>query len=269
MRLITTFAFLLSFGSIHAAADEEPIALFNGKDLDGWYVYTTQTKNENPGIFSVAQGMLKVAGGVEGEAYLGGLITEKEYENFRLIVEYKWGEPTYGGRKDKARDSGILVHCVGPNGPGPWMTSIECQVIEGGTGDFIIINGEGSDGKPLTRSLTTEAVKREGQYYYHPGGPQVTVSSGRLNWWGRDLGWKDAIDFRGKQDVESPFGEWTHVECICDGDTITNIVNGKVVNRATGVAQPKGKILLQTEGAEMWVRKIELVPLSNPSTAKK
>jgi hypothetical protein len=38
-------------------------------------------------------------------------------------------------------------------------------------------------------------------------------------------------------------------------------VNGTVVNRATEVTPNRGKILLQTEGAEIFVRKLELRPL--------
>ena len=45
------------------------------------------------------------------------------------------------------------------------------------------------------------------------------------------------------------------------GDRLTYRVNGVVVNRATDVSPAQGKILLQTEGAEMFVRKFELRPL--------
>ncbi len=40
------------------------------------------------------------------------------------------------------------------------------------------------------------------------------------------------------------------MEVICDGDTITNIVNGYVVNVGTKSSLTKGKILFQSEGAE-------------------
>jgi hypothetical protein len=243
------------------AGSAKPIRLFNGKDLDGWYVYTVQTKHENPGVFTVVDGMLKIPGGKDDVAYFGGLITKNEFANYHLVVEYKFGKPTYGSRKDKARDSGILLHCVGPDGPGPWPTSIECQIIEGGTGDFIMVGGKDNAGNAIKHSVTVEAEKRGGQYYYKPGGPLVTVGGVRINWYDRDPAWKDVADFRGAKDVESRLGEWTRVECICKGDSITNIVNGKVVNRGTGFVLHKGKILIQTEGAEMWVRKVELTRL--------
>ena len=51
------------------------------------------------------------------------------------------------------------------------------------------------------------------------------------------------------------------MEVICDGDTITNIVNGFVVNVGTKSSLTEGKILFQSEGAEIFFRKIEVRPL--------
>jgi len=52
------------------------------------------------------------------------------------------------------------------------------------------------------------------------------------------------------------------VEAVCDGDQITNIVNGKVVNVGTRSSLTRGKVLFQSEGAEIFFRKIELTPMS-------
>ena len=73
--------------------------------------------------------------------------------------------------------------------------------------------------------------------------------------------WDDSLGFRGKQDVESPYGQWTRMDVICDGNRITNLVNGVVVNKASEVSPSAGPILLQTELAEVWVRRWELWPL--------
>ena len=157
-----------------------------------------------------------------------------------------------------ARDSGILLHCVGPDGAagGNWMESQECQIIEGGCGDFIMVNGRE---KP---SLTCETrVGPDRQLYFEKGGKAVTRNSGRFNWWGRDPAWKDVLGFRGSRDVEKPAGEWNRMEVICDGDSITNIVNGYVVNVGTKSSLTKGKIMFQSEGAEIFFRKIEVRPL--------
>jgi hypothetical protein len=65
-----------------------------------------------------------------------------------------------------------------------------------------------------------------------------------------------------KTDAEKPTGEWNTIEVVCDGDKITNIVNGVVVNEGIHASETKGKILLQSEGAEVYYRKVELRPLS-------
>lgn len=247
-----------------SAASRAPIQLFNGRDLTGWYTYTVETGYENPGIFTVVDGMLKVAGGKGDIAYFGGIVTKEAYGNYHLALEYKWGEPTYGKRKDKSRDSGILLHCVGKNEPGPWMTSYELQIIEGGTGDLLVVNATKQDdaGSPIDLSVTAEAVMQGTQRYFKPGAEPITwKNSGRLNWYGRDPAWKDVVGIRGKEDVESPFGQWTKVECIAKADTVTYLVNGKTVNQASGLSLTKGKIFIQTEGAEMYVRNVVLTPL--------
>jgi hypothetical protein len=136
------------------------------------------------------------------------------------------------------------------------MESQECQIIEGGCGDFIMVGGRG---KP---KLTVETrTGPDGQPYYEKGGTPQTRDSGRFNWWGRDPNWKDTLGFRGARDVEKPAGEWNRMEVICDGDTITNIVNGYVVNVGTKSSLTMGKLQFQSEGAEIIFRKIEIRPL--------
>lgn len=263
--LIGCLALSLCCAPLAAAekAEGKTIRLFNGKNLDGWYTYTAETGYENPGIFTVVDGMVKILGGRGDVGYFGGMVTNEEYENYHLVLEYKWGEPTYGKRKDRARDTGLLLHCVGPHGPGPWLPSVECNIIEGGTGDIILVGGAiDEQGTKVQHTMTARARKVDRYYYYDPEAPEIAITdSTRLLWYARDPDWKDVVGMRGRSDIESPFGEWTRVEVICKGDEITNIVNGKVATKARGLALTKGKILVQTEGAEVWVRRIELTPL--------
>jgi hypothetical protein len=240
----------------------KPIKLFNGKDLTNFYTYLQgigKNKDEK-GVFTVQEGAIRVS----GEIY-GCFTTEKEFENYHLVVEFKWGEKTWGGRAKATMDSGILLHCVGEDGGssynkdgkpvGPWMESIECQMIEGGTGDFILVGGKG-------RPKLTATVKQIGkQWYYDPKGEAKEFTGGRINWYGRDPDWKDLKGFRGKNDVEKVAGEWNTLECICAGDKITNILNGTTVNVGTNSSHTKGKILFQSEGAEVFFRRIDLLPL--------
>ncbi len=256
LRTVGLTALLAGLCASLAVADPvtEPIKLFNGKDLTNFYTYLQKYgKNNDPEkVISVQGGMIRVSGKV-----FGGFVTEKEYENYRLIVEFKWGQKTWPPREDRARDSGILLHCQGPDGTvgGYWMESIECQMIEGGTGDFILVKGKNQP------TMFAHAERRGKEWYYHPKGDLHNVPPGRINWFGRDPEWKDVKDFRGKHDLEKPVGEWNRLECVCAGDKITNLLNGTVVNAGVNASLTKGKILFQSEGAEVFFRKIELLPL--------
>jgi hypothetical protein len=242
------------------------IQLFNGRDLSGFYTWMRDTQYEDPRhVFTVHDGLLHIS----GDGY-GAAITRQAYKDYRLIAEFRWGTRTWGKRKDRAKDSGILVHCVGPDGnSGAWMASIETQIIEGGVGDFIVVGGKYSDGTPVPVSLTCE-LRTDGQgnvfkdamgVYWKKGGRREALHRGRINWFGRDPGWKDVLGFRGKDDVESPDGQWTRMEVICDGGQIRTLVNGVVVNEGSQAFPSAGKILFQTEMAEIFFRKIELWPL--------
>lgn len=234
--------------------DGPPIFRFNGKDLSGFYTYTRDSKYEDPNhVFSVVDGMIRISG-----QEFGGVATGGNFSNYRLVTEWKWGQKTWPPRVDRARDSGILVHCVGPDGGGmgQWMQSQECQIIEGGAGDFIMVPG--LERPSLTCEVRTGSDK---QPYYEKGATSITRDSGRYNWWGRDPSWKDVLGFRGARDVEKPSGEWNRMEIVCDGDTITVVLNGLVVNVGTKSSLTSGKIMVQSEGAELFVRLFEVRPL--------
>jgi hypothetical protein len=51
------------------------------------------------------------------------------------------------------------------------------------------------------------------------------------------------------------------LEIIAQGKTLRYLYNGWLVNEAHAVAPDEGKICLQTEAAELWVRRFELLPL--------
>ncbi|MEN2282774.1 DUF1080 domain-containing protein [Algoriphagus sp. SE2] len=238
--------------------NKNKVILFNGKNLDGWYTFVqNRGRNIDPkNVFTVQDGMIRIS----GEEW-GGITTYEEFEDYRLIVEFKWGEITYSPRLENARDSGILLHSIGEDGAsdGIWMHSIECQLIEGGTGDFIVV-GDGSKNFSITSPVAPE--KQGSSYVFQPDGELATINRGRINWYGRDPNWKDKIDFRGPQDVEKPVGEWNQVECVVKGDEVTIYLNGKLVNRAINVKPSKGRIQIQSEGAEIFFRKVELIPLN-------
>lgn len=239
----------------------QPIALFNGQNLDGWYTWLQDTKREDPRkVFTVHDGLLHISG--DG---LGCITTTADYRDYRLVAEFKWGPRVWGARTEKTKDTGILVHSFGNDGAynGIWMRSIEAQVIQGGLGDFVVVAATKPEPNDPPLSITCEIkLDRDGEKVWHAGGERVTLSRGRVNWFGRDPDWKDVLGFRGKDDLEKPDGEWNRMEVICQGNTITNIVNGTVVNRAVDCTPQAGKIQIQSELAEVFYRKIELLPLT-------
>lgn len=200
---------------------------------------------------------------ISGRGY-GYVATKEDYRDYHLVIEFKWGTKTWGKREKAAKDNGILLHAYGPHGAysDTWMASIEAQIIEGGVGDILVLSPKLADGTELTTSLSAEiALDRDKEKIWRKGEPRQTVTKGRINWKGRDEDWADKIGFRGKDDVESPSGEWNRLEVIAKGDTLQYFVNGAMVNEAFDCKPSVGKILLQTEGAEMIVRRYELYPL--------
>jgi len=244
-----------------ASTPTQTIRLFNGKDLDGFYTFLrNRGRDSDPmKVFTVHDGLLRISG-----QEWGCITTVKAYENYHLIAEFKWGDKTHAPRQTRARDSGILLHSVGKDGAygGVWMRSIECQIIEGGTGDFIVV---GDKSKKFALTCTVAAEKSGNCHVYQPDGKRVTVHGGRINWFGRDPAWRDVKGFRGKRDVEKPVGQWNRLECIVDGVTITVILNGVTVNRCVDVRPRKGRIQVQSEGAEIFFRRIDLMPLRSES----
>jgi hypothetical protein len=240
------------------------IKLFNGRDLTGLYAWLGKSHRKDPlKVFTVEKPLLHVSG-----ADNGYVATDKEYRDYHLIVEYKWGKKIYGSKKT-VRNSGILLHAVGPDGgsTGDWMTCFECQLAQGCVGDLIVIRGKDRKGKVIPATITSDTVlAKDGKTRWKKGG-KPTVYSGKQFWWSKhDPDYKELIDTRGKDDVESKLGDWTRVECICAGKRITIIVNGTTVNEAYDASPSAGKILLQSEGYEIYFRKFELHPIKKKRT---
>ncbi len=200
---------------------------------------------------------------VSGRGY-GYVATKDSHRDYHLVLEFKWGTKTWGKRENAARDNGILLHAYGPQGAygDTWMASIEAQIIEGGVGDILVLSPKLADGTVLTTSLSSEfTLDRDKEKIWKKGSPRQTLTAGRINWKHRDVDWADKKGFRGREDVESPPGEWNRLEVIAKGDTLQYFVNGAFVNEAFDCKPSEGKVLLQTEGAEMIVRRYELWPL--------
>lgn len=97
--------------------------LFNGKNLDGWSIYVTDSKVNPATFFYVKDGLIETPG-----VPMGYLRTKKEYENYRLHVEWRYPE--------KPTNSGVFIHTLGPDKI--WPRHYQCQLKHLSAGDFII-----------------------------------------------------------------------------------------------------------------------------------
>jgi hypothetical protein len=213
------------------AADAPNVKLLNGKDLDAFTVFMKDSGTTDPDkVFTMRDGMLYISGQRNGY-----LATKREFANYRLVAEFKWGEKNWPPRDQKTRNSGIFIHAQ----PGDKIMpqSVEIQLQEGATGDVIPISGA---------SLTQ-------------GGE--TKTKGRFDRPGREP-FKDVLGFRGPNEIEKPRGEWNTVEIIADGDRLKVSVNGKVVFDGTQAKPDKGRILIECAYAEMWWRRCDIFLLT-------
>lgn len=258
---VWSFSTLYTFGQSTRPTGWQ--SLFNGKDFTGWETYLDRpyTKDDQPKeealglnndpnhVFSVVQEDGKPALRVSGETF-GGINTLADFANYHLRLEFKWGTKKWPPKLDRPRDSGLLYHSVGPHGtPMLWMESLEFQIQEGDTGDYWGVMNVLAD--------ITAQKNEKGNYVYRPGVTPVTFQDktpiGR--WCIKN------------PDSEKPSGQWNVLDLYCLGGTCVHMLNGTVNMTVTntrhlvdGQAVPltKGKIQLQSEGAEVFYRNIQV-----------
>ncbi len=248
----------LSFVPVGAALSEplrptssDWISLFNGKNLDGWYTYLpSKGRNNDPqGVFKVENGMLHILDvpdrGQRQE--FGYVATDRNYGDYHLRFQYRWGRKKFAPRANAKRDSGVVYHVQGRDRV--WPRSVEYQILEGNTGDFWLLGG--------TTLTTTVASLRADPKQYREGGASYTTRPGSF-----------VRVVRNRQ--RDSLTAWNTGEIIVKGDETIHIVNGEVVNRgerlrSSGKPLTAGRIAFQAEGAEVYYRNIELKPLVSES----
>lgn len=215
--------------------------LFNGKNFKG---FDTMLKdhgiNQDPDkVFQIEDGTLHIS----GEEF-GGLVTKKEYENYYLRAEFRWGEKMYAPRLNTARDSGIQFNINGP--VKVWGRFMEFQINEGGTGDMWVIHGTGATVDGQVYQSTAEPGPKEYIRIAHIGrGPLIN-----------EPGHRDPVN-----DLEKHHGEWNVLELVSAHHRILYFVNGKLSLVATDPNTTRGKILFQCEGSEVYFRNMQIAQL--------
>ena len=204
----------------------ESQTLFNGTDLSGWHA-DVPAMDSNPDTinpFIVRDGLL-VSLGTPG----GHLITDGEFENYRLEVAYRFAA--------KPGNCGVLVHASTPRALyDMFPQSMEVQMQHTNAGDFWCI----------VEDITV---------------PDMEERRGPKEEWGITEGKarniKKLVD-----EAEKPVGEWNNMVIECLGDEIKVWLNNTLVNHGYACTAQKGHIALQAEGSEVEFRNIGLTPIT-------
>src|SRR5690554_4538113 len=245
--------FLVLFSSCETEKPWQP--LFNGENLENWDTHLGTPLNgfdnlaeaaTTGKVFSVVEEngekLIRITGEVNGS-----LATRDTFANYHLQLVFKWGTEVYTNR-----NSGLLYHSFGDFGEalGTWMVNIECQLMHGRLADTYLMNN----------TYCETAVKEaDGGFQY--------AKDGEVKKFGEEFNGKG---IKKGSDVENPIGEWNTVDLYCVGRTAVHVVNGQtvMVNNNTGIDEngtilplTGGKIQIQAEGAELYIKTIQIKPI--------
>jgi hypothetical protein len=152
----------------------------------------------------------------------GYLFTNNSYQDFTLSFEWRWAP---GG---EAGNSGVLLRIAGK--PETFMPKcVEAQLKSGSAGDIWAFFGA---------TVKGDAAR------------MVEVKDHK------DL--KTFIGLKAMKTAEKAPGEWNRYEITLSGGDMELKINGETVNKASGLEVIAGPIGLQSEGAEIHFRNIEL-----------
>jgi hypothetical protein len=189
----------------------------------------------------------------EGSTVVMGYIgTEKEYENYHIRFQYRWGTKKFEPRSKLKRDAGFYYHLRGPDAV--WPRALQYQIQQTDVGDLLALYGLQLDSwiDPSTRSASESTFLAP----EHGGQPRVLG--------GKGIGYQKRLP--GELEVDG----WNTVEVIARNDTTEHILNGRVVNRGRNIrlvdtgdptrSRPvaRGRLALEIEAAEILFRNVEI-----------
>ena len=213
---------MLAVAALQCSVKAQTKALFDGKTTTGWHSYLGNTT----GAWSVVDGALQIDPKAQNSA---DLVTDGEYENYELSVDWKIAE---GG------NSGIIfgVH-EDPALGATYLSGIEMQVLD---------NQNAEDNKKAShlagslydlKAAPADAAKPAGQW----NTAKIRNDKGHLTFW-----------LNGKQTVDVQIGspEWTEM-----------LNNSKFKTWKDFAKYPKGHIALQSHGGVVAFKNINLKQL--------
>jgi hypothetical protein len=240
--------------------------LFNGRDLTGWYTFLQKHgKDRDPDrVITIEDGAIHLyKHAAEGSPVVMGYIgTEREYGDYHLRFQYRWGTKKFQPRYALKRDAGLYYHILGPDAV--WPRALQFQIQQTDVGDLIALYGLQLDTwiDPKTRG------DAEPTYLPPEQGGQPRVLGGK------------GIAYQQRLPGDFEVDGWNTAEVIARGDTTTHVLNGHIVNRGKNVrlsdpdkpgpTRPvtKGRIALEIEAAEIYFRNVELRRLDEAGDRK-
>jgi hypothetical protein len=197
-------------------------ALFEKKNLADWDFYAVQAEVKVEDVFSFTDdGRLLCTG-----QPFGYLATKETYKNFKFAIEWRWTE----GKEPT--NSGIFLK-IGEQPKDTFLPqTVEVQLQHQNAGDLWGFHGRELAG-PADRF-----VARDGN-----------ATTGKTKGVRKLLG------------AEKEPGQWNAMEILCADGLIVVVINGKIVNWATGAETIAGRIGLQSEGGPVEFRNALLTTL--------
>ncbi|MDG2304651.1 MAG: DUF1080 domain-containing protein [Candidatus Binatia bacterium] len=270
VQVVVLLLLLLACRVDPAWSVEAPKQLFNGRDFQHWdrylgaqevpwWIFATPKStdvlgidHDPDGVFSIVMEDGDPAIRISGEIW-GALISRQEFEDYHFSMEVKWGDERFPPREASPPNSGLLYHSVGPLGAfwTYWMRSAELEILQGATGMFVSVDGiRGSIRTSWDRSALFPWLR------YDPDGGDTAVGF-------------PVFRVSPSDDFERPLGQWNRIEIRVVGDSAIHLVNGRTVLEVRDlrhqvgdelVPLTRGKLQIQSEGAELFIRDLSIRP---------
>ncbi|MHC4204986.1 MAG: 3-keto-disaccharide hydrolase [Planctomycetota bacterium] len=148
--------------------DSETIALFNGKDFEGWYFYLKDSNADPKSVWKIRDGEIYCTGNPTGF-----MRTAEQYSDYKLVLEWRWPE--------KPGNSGILLHMSSEEKI--WPLCMEAQLMHNRAGDLIGMGCKFNENKAQKDSPVSYTPRMNESNEKEPGGwnkYEITCKGGTI-----------------------------------------------------------------------------------------
>ena len=195
-------------------------SLFDGKSLTGWRTYQNKTADS----WSVKDGILYCSGNTKGNTQHADLITNEQFENFELSLEWKIAAGANSG----------IVYLVSEEFPATYHSGPEYQLIDDKGYPAKLEDWQKTGANYAMNTPSEDATRPAGEWNH----TRIIVDHGKVEHW-----------LNGKKIVA--YTLW-------DADWHKNKASGKWKDVPSYGSLKSGHIALQDHGGEAWFREIRI-----------